>query len=384
MVTEPGRERPCWPRLLGAIRVAIDARKVVLAALGVLLLLAGWTALDRAFAGRQGPEVLPRFFETSPIDLPIASDRESLLGVLGESAVLVADPYRVPATPFLGLFVLGGGWQTFWQAALAALWSLAVWGPIGGAIARISVLEAAGSAERIGLLTALRFSIGRLGSLLWPPLGALLGLAFFAALCALLGLLYQLESETAKVIAGALAFLPLLAGLIMALILLGLAAGWPLMILTVAAEGEDGFDALSRSYSYATRRPAQYAGSVLLCWAGGVVGLLLLGFVARLVLALAAWGLSFGAPDSEILRLFPPTADSTAGRVHGFWVQGIGLIVYAWIYAYFWSAFAHIYLLLRREIDGTPWEDVYLPEHDADPFAPASPKNPTPNDLATP
>ncbi len=367
--------------LLGAFRVSLDFRKILLAVAGVLLLQAGWTGIDRAFEPLQGPLVVPGV-QAELVPSPIVSSWEELADVFGQAAVLVTDPYRLPATPFLKLFPLGQGWRFFCQAGLAAFWALIVWGPIGGAIARIAVLDASGSTERIGLFTALRFAFGRIGSLLWSPLGPLIGVTFFAVLCAPIGLLYQLDQAIAEMIAGALAFLPLLAGLVMALILLGLAAGWPLMILTVAAEGEDGFDAISRSYSYASRRPARYAGSVLICWALGVVGLLFIGTFARLVFALAAWGLAFGAPDAKVLQLFSTTALETTTNpgaiTHNFWLQAVGLLTYSWIYSYFWSAFAHIYLFLRKEIDGTPWYDVYLPQHDQDDFVPETPADPDP------
>ena len=44
----------------------------------------------------------------------------------------------------------------------------------------------------------------------------------------------------------------------MALLLLGLAFGWPLMWATISTEGTDSFDALSRSYAYVFQRPLRY------------------------------------------------------------------------------------------------------------------------------
>ena len=83
----------------------------------------------------------------------------------------------------------------------------------------------------------------------------------------------------------------------MALILAGLALGWPLMIATVAAEGEDAPDALSRSYSYVNQRLARYAVHAAIAWAIGMAGLPAAILFARLVLGLAGWGVGLGAPD---------------------------------------------------------------------------------------
>lgn len=41
-----------------------------------------------------------------------------------------------------------------------------------------------------------------------------------------------------------------------------------------------------------------------------------------------------------------------------FWRGVVALLVHGWIYAYFWTAASFIYLMLRRDVDGTPWTDV--------------------------
>ena len=44
----------------------------------------------------------------------------------------------------------------------------------------------------------------------------------------------------------------------MAVLLLGLIFGWPLMFSTISTEGTDAFDAISRSYAYVFQRPFHY------------------------------------------------------------------------------------------------------------------------------
>ena len=62
----------------------------------------------------------------------------------------------------------------------------------------------------------------------------------------------------------------------------------------------------------------------------------------------------------------------------------VGLIPHAWVYSYFWTATALIYLLLRHDVDGTAWNDLDRPEHADDTFAPepepAPVKDPAPVD----
>jgi hypothetical protein len=377
MADDPGaiREIPPlplepWIRLAQAVRGAMDAKKLILAALGLVLWHAGWAVLSHLLPGADPAGTSPPAVVVPPSPLEDPSGRP---GALETAAAMLADPARRTAAPFVALFALGGGPAQFGRAALASLWASVVWGLIGGAIARIAVVQAA-TGGRVGLVAALRFAWDKKVPLVWAPLSPLVGVAFFAALCAPMGLLYRWAGRGGEAVAGALAFLPLLAGLVMALILLGLAAGWPLMIATVAAEGEDTFDALSRSYSYVFQRPGRYAAYVALAWGLGVPGLLVVGAFARAVVALAAWGLAFGAPDDRPALLFRLASVPIAppGSTHAAWMALVVLLAFGWVYSYFWTAAAHIYLLLRRDVDGTPWYDIPTPGADAEGLAPVA------------
>jgi len=362
--TTAGPVPSAWVRLAGGIGVATDPRKLSLAAVGLILLMAGWLGLARLFPGDPG------FGRSVLVAGPVAGSPDGWLNYL---AGRVAEPALSLMGPFLALFATGRGTGSFLHAALAAFWAALVWGIIGGAIARIAVVQLA-TGERIGVLTALRFAARKGVSLVGSPLSPFVGVALLTLPCAVLGfLLYQIPGPVGAAIAGALAFVPLLIGVVLALVLLGLAAGWPLMIATVAADGEDGFDALSRSYAYVFQRPARYAAYLLVAWAVGVVGYgVVLGFAAA-VLHLAEWSLAFGAPDARLHALFAGVGragDEAPAALHRAWFGVVAAVVHGWAYAYFWTAAAQIYLLLRRDVDGTPCHDVYQPEHDADPFAP--------------
>ena len=97
--------------------------------------------------------------------------------------------------------------------------------------------------------------------LIATPLFPLLAIGLCALICAGFGLLYRLPAGIGSVVGGMLLFIPLLLGLVMALLLFGLAAGWPLSHASVAAEAEDLLDALSRSFSYLNQR----LGKFVLC-----------------------------------------------------------------------------------------------------------------------
>jgi hypothetical protein len=365
----PPRAVP-WALLSRGVGVAADPKKLMLAALGLVLLHLGWGGLERLF-----PRSNPVIFSSTPaplvpprIDLP--GDRDGLAAGLRSASWRVTEPVRYLVGPFLGVFATGNDARGFVHALLAAVWGVLVWGIIGGAIARIAVVQLA-RGERVGMAAAVRFAARRWLPLVGTPLGPLLGVAVFAVPCALFGLAYRVPA-VGPTVAGALLILPLLAGLVMTLILIGLAAGWPLMTATVAAEAEDGFDALSRSYAYVNQRAGRYAACWGLAWLIGVVGLIVVDLFARVVVHLARWSLGFGAPAATLDALFGPGggAGNLAGSLHGAWLSIVGLLAHGWIFSYFWTSAASIYLLMRQEVDGDPWHDVAPPDRDAAPSRP--------------
>ena len=137
------------------------------------------------------------------------------------------------------------------------------------------------------------------------------------------------------------------------------------MHATIAAEGEDGFDALSRSFAYVNQRPLRYAACVALAWALGTLGLIVVDLFARMTIHMAQWGLGFGAPGDVLGTLFQggtaPVAP-TARAAHTFWLSLVGLVAHGWIYSYFWTSAVIIYLVLRHDVDGTPWHVIAPPE----------------------
>jgi len=354
-----------WWRLPRALGLATDGRKLILATIGLMMMWAGWDLLDRAFptsAEITAPAVarttaLPREF--TPSDQVHAAFRQA------------ADPLRMLAAPVIATFELPSNNRRFLHALLATLWAVIVWAPVGGTIARIAVVESA-TGSRISLAKGIQFALYKLGALITAPLSPIMGIGFFTAFCALFGLLYRIPGPVGVTIAGALAFLPIGAGVLMALILIGLIAGWPLMIAGVAAEANDGFDALSRSYSYVLQRPGQYAVAIGIAWIFGALGTTLAMLAARLIVHLTIWAVSFGGPDARTLLLFldGPLTRSSAGSFHYLWVSAVALLAYSWTFSYFWSASAQIYLLMRHEVDGAPWGDVALPSTDESPPIP--------------
>jgi hypothetical protein len=354
-----------WLRLFRAVGLSFDPKKLFLGALGLVLLHAGWYGLDRAFpdAGlwvTKAVRPIPPARSEGGWRLPVGDD--------------LAEPIVAVIGPFLDVFSPGRDWLVFLHALLAAIWAVAVWGIFGGAIARAAVVQAA-TGERMGVRAALQFALRKVVPLVVSPLSPLLGVAIAALPCLAIGLLYRIPGEAGPFLAGVLFFIPLVLGLLMTMILVGLAAGWPLMHAAVAAEAQDGFDALSRSYAYVYQRPGRYAAYLALCWLIGLAGFIVVGVVSQSAVSLAEWALSWTGPADQLEIVFHGGArwDSPPpSLIHAFWLGVVGALTRGWIYSYFWSASAMIYLLIRHDVDGTEWYRVALPTPRKHPLWPDS------------
>jgi hypothetical protein len=338
-----------WLRLFRCPAVAADPKALMLAALGLLLLAGGWELLDRVFPESSG--LTPEVFEAREVIGP-----ENLRSV----PWWLTEPLRLVTAPFFAAFNPPSDRWAFPHAALAALWSLVVWGLIGGAIARVAVVRLV-RGERVGLREAVGFAARKAVPLIGTPLIPLFGVALVTSLVAVFGLLYRLPDPFGATVAGVLAFLPLIGGLMLTLILIGLMVGWPLMQASIAAEAEDGFDAMSRIYAYVHQRPWHYGAYAVLAFAIGCVGLVFVDVFARLVVHLAGWSLSFGGPGTTVWAFFGrggPDAPPPDLGSHRFWLGCVALLVRAWVFSAFWTASTVIYLLLRRDVDGTPWSTI--------------------------
>jgi hypothetical protein len=361
-----------WVRLLHGVHSSFDLRKLVLASIGLLLLQGGWSFLDLLFPG----------FPASTLDLgrlavgPPASAIVDLGAGVDEwvrsAGWRLSEPWRALIVPLRSLLSLEhGAWRSV-HAILVTIWTLFVWGIVGGMLARRSLIEI-GRLQRPTTLRPLRFAIRFGVPLVVTPLYPL-GVAGLCALgCAVFGSLYWLPLGIGPVLGLALHFIPLALGLVIALLLVGMVAAWPLMVSSVAAECEDALDALSRSFSYVNQRIGKFVACVSIAWLVGIPALLAVDLLSRAVPHLALWGLSLAAPVSRLAD-FDHSLAVEAGSpwaavaLAGFWQAVLGLLQRSWIYVYFWTSAASIYVLLRNDVDGTPWNNVSSgPYRESDP-----------------
>jgi hypothetical protein len=322
--------------------------------------------------------------------------------------------------PISDLFDYRAGFWTYLYLLLLILWLLVVWAFFGGVITRMAVMQLSGK-EGGGLREAVAFVRKRYLSYLFSPLVPLGIVGFLLLCCVLFGLLHWIPI-LGDFIDGIFWFLPLFAGLLMTLLLIGM-VGYPMMYTTLSAEGSDTFDALSRSYNYVYESPWHYLWYAIVAIAYGAMLTLFIVIVGSLTVFFAKWGVSkFPAtsPDGspEYLFIYAPESlgwqklltegskvaiDDYGNPTHlqypqymddyrwynhvgaimvSFWTTIVFMLVIGFSYSYFWTASTQIYLLMRKRVDETEMDEVYVEEEAAD--APPISETLTPSPAPTP
>jgi hypothetical protein len=159
--------------------------------------------------------------------------------------------------------------------------------------------------------------------------------------------------------------LALVAGLLMTLLLLGVLFGWPLMWATISAEGTDSFDALSRSYAYLFQRPLHYLFYTIVAGFIGWLGWLFVENFAAGVVWMSYWAAGWGTGSQRLGDIMGGRAELSALGYGGaalvrFWVECVKLLAVGYLFSYLWVASTAVYFLLRRDVDATEMDEVYL------------------------
>ncbi len=344
-------------RLVGAVRMAFDLRKLVIAALGLALLQLGWSILDRMFPDSSA--ITPDNPVTRlPIDFDFRTETWTS-GALWQAHTRLTQPIRNLLSPLLALFDPHSGWLAMLHALFAVSWLFLVWGICGGAICRIAAVRVA-RMQQTGLGEALGFARRRAVPLILSPFIPLGGLTFCSVILAGFGLLYWLPAA-GSALGGVLFAIPLIVGLIMTAMVVALTVGWPLLQAAIASGAEDALDALSRSFGYVNQRIGSLAALAGFAWLEGMIGIVLMNLLAVAVLRLTEWGLGLMGPAARIAPIFGGAGEAqpvVASAAHSFWLGVVNLVAHGWAYSFFWTAATLIYLWLRHDVDGTPWEEI--------------------------
>ena len=282
------------------------------------------------------------------------------------------------------------------------------WAVFGGAIARIAAVHVARD-EKLSIRAALRFSSGKFLSFLFAPIIPLLIVAGLGLVITVLAAVVLWAPFVGPIIAGAFFFILLALGFIMSLVLVGTVGGFNLMYPTIAVEGSDSFDAISRSFSYLYARPWRLAFYTLVSIVYGAITYtflkLFISLMLKLIHTFAGYGVFRSADNARPLldTLWPPPGEfahlsynvqtltlgpgeKLGAYLIAMWIYLVIAILGAYAISFYFSANTLIYYLMRNEVDATDMEDVYVEQQDDDlpDTAPTTPPEPTPPPAETP
>lgn len=343
-----------WIRLIARMRfrTALDPRKVALAAVALLILQLGWSGLERLLGAA------PR---TSTLFDP-DERRLSSLGAwdFGMLNALFLAPFWRSASLVAGLMGDGSGGPGVVRGMLGLAWFYLVGGLFGGAICRMIMVEI-GPGGRLGLGDALRFAWRSKASIALAPFALLILFVPCALVVAGYGLVYRIPA-VGPVVGGVGLVIPLVLGFLMVLVAFTLLLGWPLMLAAAASGADDALDALSRVVSYLQQKLGALVFPILYAYVFGMVSLAILRLLEDYTIRMALWGASFGGPDrgAQIL-LGDPSSGDAAALAHMGWLTAVRLLVSGWVWCYYATTACYIYLWLRQEVDGAPWDEIDRP-----------------------
>ncbi|MHC4661922.1 MAG: hypothetical protein ACYS8W_09565 [Planctomycetota bacterium] len=188
---------------------------------------------------RLGNYLLFKAMETGVADWGIVG---TLLAVL-TSLIKGGNPFQGVLSPFS------------WQNLIYAIWFVLVWAFFAGAIGRIMAMRIARD-ETIEMKSALGFAFKRIGTHIFAILFIVIAMVFFYACCMLAGVIGRIPyiGDLILILVYILVFISIL---IVTMLSVGLIFGLNLISASIATDGVDTFDAISRAYSYVVSRPWQ-------------------------------------------------------------------------------------------------------------------------------
>jgi hypothetical protein len=293
--------------------------------------------------------------------------------------------YRPENAGTWGGWVQMYGYRAAYIVSLVAFlgFCLATLALAGGMICRLSALEIAG-VERPLLKDVFLFVRRRLAVFLKVPLAPLVIILALGAGMAILSLGGAIPF-VGEILLGILFIAFLAIAFVLMLLVLGLLGGFHLLYPTLAVEGSDTFDAMSRAFAYVYARPWRLTFYTLVALFYGVLTLLFVSFAVYVILLLThtfvGWGVSlFGYnhgwqsgmaklntlwPTPRFGHLINPInwyAMSGTERMGAFFLHFWCFLVIgcigAYVMSYYFSVHTMIYLLIRRSVDGQGLAEV--------------------------
>ncbi len=409
-----------FPKILQSFRMAIQPSKLIIAFGAILVIfLAGWlmdfSRTVVATPGMQGQETELQIYMSGPERLDSYIER---YGDAGENCGVFTTLWTFARGKFHGAlkslfaFDLPGVARNVADYLNAVVWAtkyhyiysiffclieLAVIAVAGGAICRIAALQFARN-EKPGLGEALRYSLKKFTSFFFTPLGLAILVVIPCVPILLLGLLANIP-VAGEVVLVIFMLCALVLGAIIAVVLIGTVAGFNLMFPAIAYDGADVFDAIGRAYSYVCARPWRLGFYYAVAIVYGAICYIFVRFVAfvmlwvtHALLCFAVWANSAGGQPDKIMAIWPEPSfmklHTLSTLAANRWESFIAYIVYlivmvvigllvSFITSYYFSASTIIYALMRKKVDNTPLDDIYIYRAEPKLDEPAEPTEPT-------
>ncbi len=270
-------------------------------------------------------------------------------------------------------------WGEYVVLIVLVLGLMVIWSIFAGSVTRLAALEFA-RGEKPGLKDSLSFVMKKFWSYFWSPLTPILGVLFFIACNVAGGLLGKIDF--AGEIAVAVGFpLAILSGFL--IVFLGIVGiiGFLLMFPAISSEGSDAFDAISRAYSYVLSRPLHFLSlfiTIIIC---GSILSCIVGYGACLVMQTSYLTVGIGMGDKlneirsfiaglggsgDTITSLQPMSMRIAALLFMLYIVLIKMVVGSIVIAFSGSASTIAYLIMRKDVDGTVIEDVYIDEEEED------------------
>jgi hypothetical protein len=273
------------------------------------------------------------------------------------------------------------GWllQTHpWFSLISAIGALGAVSLLGGTVARMAALHAT-RGDSGPVHEAVRFAATRWSGFFFAPLLPPIVMLVLGGVLTLTGLLL-FNLPVTDIVGGMLFGLSLLVGMLMAVTLLGLAGGLQLLFPAVAVDGSDAFDANSRSLGYLRGAPWRWLTYNLTLLVYGATTYLFLGVIVFLTIRFTQFWVSlavFRETSHGVNRfeaiLAPPRLGQLAYHINWAALDVSGKVaatlVSVWVYLVIGLLGAYaisfvicgqtwVYLLLRRAVEGTEFDEV--------------------------
>ena len=352
-----------WWILLKAAGMAFAPTVLILATLATAGTWAGFSLLDSlGLPTGISTNATVVDVEQTTISLPTPSH-----GVL---PTLSSQVDRLPTPVRDLLLLLSKPWnplatsRQFVGSLFRCIWFLLVWSIFATAITRYVALRLVDE-EQPSFRDALRF-----GTQKWPATFNSAAFVFFGIVAlaipgALLGLVMRFDWGLAVV--GVLWPLILLGAVVLAILGIGLAAGWPLMVAAVGVERGDSFQAISTAFSYLYQRPIHFAFYGFISCVLAVLGFFAAGLFADTTVLFALWAGSFGMGHERTADVIGAMAKRGADPRWGiqalqFWTHSLRVLLSSFGWGFVWSIAPAIYLLLRQSVDATELDEIVLEE----------------------